>query len=170
MSAALRPRTKVHEIEWIKIDAALTAGFEDMMAAHWEEVALDKDQVPLAPDWPRYRLFERQGILKALGMRSAAGKLVGYNVFFVQPPMHYAAQRWAVNDILYLDPAERSGTLGARMIREAEERFRPAGVGKIIYHAKLHVHSPGKEKGATVTDLLVRMGYRHDENVLTKLL
>ncbi len=168
MSVALRPRNSL-TIDFMRIDDALSGGLEDLLAEHWDEVALDKDVVPLDVDWDRYRVLERQGGLKSLAAKRG-GRLIGYNAFFIQHPMHYKAQTWAINDVLYLTPAERTTMLGPRMIREAEARLPKFGVKKVIYHAKFHVHSPGKEKGATLGDLLVRMGYRRDEEVLSKLL
>ena len=49
--------------EWERLDRALGEGLEDMLAAHWEEEALDKDTVALAIDWDRYRRLERDEVL-----------------------------------------------------------------------------------------------------------
>jgi len=151
------------------INDALRDGFEDLAAEHWAEVALDKDAVPLSPDWPKYRWLEKAGILKSITARRA-GRLIGYDVFFVQPTLHYSTSTWAVNDILYLDPEERRGMAGARLILESEKLLREMGVQKVLYHTKLHVHlGHGKARGM-VGDLLLKLGYKHVENVMAKLL
>lgn len=151
------------------INAVLQDGFEDMAALHWDEVALDKDAIPLAPDWEKYRWLEKSGILKSVAARRA-GKLIGYDVFFVQPALHYSTSLWAVNDILYLDPEERRGMAGARLIRQAEKMLGALGVRKVIYHTKLHVHLGHGKAHGTVGDLLIKLGYKHVEDVLAKLI
>lgn len=151
------------------INDALRDGFEDMAALHWEEVALDKDAVPLAPDWDKYRWLEKSGILKSVVMRRS-GRMIGYNVFFVQPTLHYATSIWAVNDILYLDPEERRGLAGVRLIKAAEILLAELGVKKVLYHTKLHVHLGHGKAHGTVGDLLIRLGYKHVENVMAKLI
>jgi hypothetical protein len=160
-------RSKTPEsIDWEGVDSALSDGLEDLLAAHWEEVALNRDDIPLAVDWSRYRQLERMGVLKALSMRKA-GRLVGYNVFFVQPPIHYSTSVWAVNDILYLTPAERRGMAGARMIREAERRFfGEMKLAQIIYHTKLHLKLGARER--VLGDLLRAMRYTQTEEVFAK--
>lgn len=166
MSDDLPPKTERYVIEQIKLDQSLTAGLEDLLAEHWREVALDQDSVPLEPDYDRYRALERQGGLRALGA-TVRGRLVGYNVFFIQRPIHYAGQTWGINDILYVSPSARTTMVGPRLVKEAEQLLPRYGVTKVIYHAKTSIYEPGK---ATLTDLLLRLGYRHDENVLTKRL
>ena len=156
--------------EWERLDRALGEGLEDMLAAHWEEVALDKDTVALAIDWDRYRRLERDEVLKSVAMRQGHNRrLVGYNVFFVSPPMHYRTWSWAVNDVLYLDPAFRNGLAGARLIIEAEKLIRTLEpkIQKIVYHSKLHVFGA---RGRTVGDLLTKLGYPLIEEVHGKVL
>lgn len=154
---------------WETIDQARADGLDDLLALHWEEVALNKDAVPLAIDWPRYRVLEKTGALKALTMRQD-GALIGYDVFFVQPTLHYATSTWALNDILYLTPEARKGLAGARMIRTAEQMLRELGVQKVIYHTKLHLNLGRRTDGDTVGRLLAAMGYTHVENVWAKML
>lgn len=154
---------------WETLDQVLAVGFEDLLALHWEEVALNKDAVPLAVDWTQYRALERAGVLKILAMRQG-GELVGYDIFFVQPTLHYATSTWALNDILYLAPEHRKGLAGARLIREAEQRLRELGVQKVLYHSKLHLNLGRHSEGDTVGRLLRRLGYAHVENVWAKML
>lgn len=151
------------------IDEAIKDGFEDLAALHWEEVALDKDAIPLAPDWDKYRWLEKHGILRSVIARRA-GRLIGYDVFFVQPSMHYSTSIWAVNDILYLDPEERRGMAGVRLILQSEALLKSLGVRKVLYHTKLHVHLGHGKAHGTVGDLLVKLGYKHVEDVLAKMI
>ena len=155
--------------QWETITSVMEDGFEDLMTLHWQEVALDQARVPLAPDWPKYRHLERAGVLRTVGAR-LGNRLVGYDVFFVQPTMHYSTSLWAVNDVLYLDPDHRRGMAGARLIKESEPLLRSLGVEKVLYHTKLHTqHGHGMARG-TVGDLLSKLGYKHVENVYAKML
>lgn len=166
-------KADVLTLDWMTIGDALSAGLEDMLIEHWEEVALDREAVPLAPDWAKYQMLERAGVLKSLAAMRA-GRFIGYNVFFVQPTIHYSTSLWALNDILYLKPSERVGMAGARLIREAERRFRDMGVVKVLYHSKLEPpegrRSTSGKAASTVGDLLLKLGYRHIENVYAKML
>lgn len=154
---------------WETLDAALADGLADLVALHWEEAATDKDAFPMAPDWPGYRATERAGALKILTFRRGAA-LLGYNIFFVQPTLHHRNSLWAINDLIYLDPDHRRGLAGARLIREAEARLRLLGVKKIAYASKPHVHLGHGKVGATLGDLLVKLGYKHAESIFDKVL
>lgn len=151
------------------IAQAQASGVADLLALHWEEVALNKDAVPLAPDWQRYRLLESAGVLKSVVMRQG-GQLVGYDVFFVQPTLHYSTCVWALNDILYLAPEHRRGRAGILLIDAAERMLREIGVQKVIYHTKLHLDLGRHTGGDTVGRLLTHRGYAHIENVWAKML
>ncbi len=155
--------------DWITLDEAMAAGVEDLLALHWQEVAMDQETFPLSPNWAGYRTLERSGVLRGIAAWKG-GALVGYNVFFVQPTLHYSTSAWAVNDILYLAPAERRGLTGARLIRKSEEMLHGLGVRKVIYHTKLHVHLGHAKTNATVGRLLSALGYAHIEDVMAKVI
>ena len=55
------------------------AELELLFPKHWEELALNKDKVPLSPDWNRYKSVEDVGMLSFVALRQD-GKLVGYFV------------------------------------------------------------------------------------------
>ena len=40
-----------------------------MLQRHWEDLALDKEAVPLAPDWARYEQMEATGMLSAIAVQ-----------------------------------------------------------------------------------------------------
>lgn len=155
--------------DWVTLARAIDAGVEDLLIRHWEEIALNQDDTPLAPNWGAYRILEQSGVLRMVAARRA-GVLVGYNIFTAQPPLHYNTSFWAVNDVLYLDPAERHGMAGARMIRASEPMLKALGVQRVFYHTKIHVHlGQGKARG-TVGNLLMKLGYAHVEDVFAKTL
>lgn len=152
---------------WESVDQLLADGWENLLVEHWVEVAMDRDIIPLAVDWDRYRLFEKTEAFKTLAMRKD-GVLVGYSAWFINPHLHYKTTLFALNDVIYLDPAYRRGLAGARLVREAENALAALGAVKAIYHTKLHVQL-GKRAG-TLGDLLLALGYKHIENTYAKLL
>lgn len=156
------------KIEWTPIDKLLEDGWEDLQAAHWEEISQDPDLIPLAMDWDRYRALEKIGNFKTLALYRS-GFLVGYNCFFIQPHIHYRTTLHATNDIIYVDPGSRG--YGVSLIREAEKRLKELGVVKVMYHMKLNRFiDTARPLKRTAGDLLEKMSYKHEENCYTKIL
>lgn len=151
------------------LDAVLADDLEDLLAMHWQEVALDKDNTPLKPNWAAYRQLERAGVLHAMTMR-LDGLLIGYDAFFVQPPLHYSTQTWAINDILYVMPEHRRGRAGVQLIQAAERYLAGLGVKKVVYHVKLHAYFGHGKAHATLGRLLKALGYNLVEEVYAKRL
>lgn len=150
---------------WEPIERLLGEGFEDLLVSHWEEVALEQSIIPLEVDWPRYITMEKAGTLKVLAMRRGA-RFVGYNAFFISPSMHYRNTLHAVNDVIYVDPEERRGSAGVRLIREADRLLKGLGVVKVVYHIKLHVLA---DRG-TIGKVLQHLGYTEFERLYSKVL
>jgi len=155
-----------YTLRWEPIQALLEEGIEELLRNHWVEVAMDKDSIPLDPDWDRVFALEDVGEFAAAALRRN-GKLIGYNAFAIYPHVHYKSTLHAFNDVVYVDPAER-GIAGVRLVRGVEPMLKALGVKKVIYHTKLHVHV-GHSEGL-VGDLLGRLGYKHFENLYCKLI
>lgn len=131
-----------------------------LLEMHWQEIANNRDVIPLAPDYTRYEAFERAGFMTILAARSA-GVLVGYSIFFVMPHPHYSTTLFAMNDILFVHPAYRGGSAGLRLIRASEVAMKERGATKISWHIKpTHDFSP----------MLKRAGYVQDEIIMSKIL
>ena len=154
-------------LEWEPVRRLLDEGIEDLMAAHWEEVAVDKTEIPFAPDWPRVFALEAQKILYSAALRRD-GRLVGYNAFHVLPHIHYRHSTHAVNDVIYLDPDER-GFAGIKLVKGTEALLKELGVVKVMYRSKMHVKI-GARGESTIGDMLSHIGYRLDEEVFSKLI
>ena len=154
-------------LDWEPLRRLLDEGVEELLARHWEEVAVDHDIIPLAPDWDRAFALQAAGVLRTAALRRN-GRLIGYNAFHVLQPLHYRLTTHAINDVLYVDPDER-GTAGLRLLRGTEQMLRELGVVKVVYHTKLHV-AIGAARRNTVGDMLARLGYRLDEEIYTLLL
>lgn len=104
---------------------------------HWEELALDKDQIKLDPDYNRYESIDALGVIHLVTARDN-GILIGYCIFFVMPALHYKNSKQAVYDIFYLRKPYRKGRNGIRFIKFAEESLKKVGVQKVYMGVKLN--------------------------------
>lgn len=127
---------------------------------HWSEIAQDKEQVPLDPDYQKYFELEKQGILHTVTVRDG-DTLIGYCLSFIVPHIHYKSTIMAMNDILYVKPSYRKGSIGIRLIKIVEEKLKERGVFKTIYHIKTN-HDVGK--------LFEKLGYTFFEKMYGKVL
>jgi GNAT superfamily N-acetyltransferase len=108
-----------------------------MLPRHWAELALDKDQVPLDPDWRRYRALYDQGQLLLVTLRER-GCLIGYCWVIIAPGLHYASTLHATVDIFWIDPDYRGRMGGRRLFRAVEAELRRRGVKRWVASTKLH--------------------------------
>lgn len=151
---------------WEKIAPAMSDGLEDLIAFNWSEIeAVYPEAPPIDIDWPAYYLAERRGTYRAVSARKGS-KLIGYNGYFVQPPLRHKTMLWAVNDTLFIDKDERAGTLGRRFLLASLALLKEAGVDT-VYHGDMlgALNSTTAKPRATFGDLLLREGARHLENV-----
>lgn len=140
--------------------ATVIGEIKPLLELHWQEIATDRDAIPLDPNFEQYRAMEAAGNLVILTAREA-GALIGYSIFFLIRHPHYQSTVFAMNDILFVTPAKRGGRAGLRLIRESERVMRERGASKISWHIKaMHDFSP----------LLHRIGYATEEIILAKLL
>lgn len=104
---------------------------------HYEELALNKDKVPLAPRWDRYAFSESIGELFFVALREA-GELVGYFIGFVAPGLHYETCLTCIQDIFYVKPDERGAAAGQILFDFVEGELKRRGVQRIIGNSKNH--------------------------------
>jgi hypothetical protein len=127
---------------------------------HYQEVALDKQHIPLAPDWTRYTKIAELGSLLVVGARDK-DKLVGYSVFYISEMMHYMTTLSASNDVVYLAPEYRTGFAGVKLIKASETALKARGVTKVIWHVKF---------AKDFRKILYRMGYCDEDAVVGKII
>lgn len=141
--------------------AAMLPEGRALFPRHYEELALDKEKVPLAVDEERYLWIENQGGLHVCTVR-ADGALVGYFICTLLPHLHYKdAGPMAYTDVYYIAPEHRRGGAGFRLIRCVERTLKMRGVTKIYLSHKRHQdHSA----------LFLKLGYRATDIMYTKLL
>ncbi len=141
---------------WAKLLPELPALF----VMHWQEVGLDREKIPLDPDWERYALLEAQGILHMVTARDD-GILIGYYVALVLPHLHYKSSRTAFSDIFFIHPEYRRGLTGYKLFLETEKMLKKLGVQKSYVMTKQHL---------PLNILMKRLKYRFIEKIYTKLL
>lgn len=149
--------------------SALFDELSDVIYPHWEEVALDKEVIPLNPDWEKYFRLEREGALHVLTVRDD-GKLVGYYYGLIAGHLHYAQSLTAHTDIFYLAPEYRLGYTAVRLFSEAEKMLRRLGVQKWYIGHKVHSTVHGRKKTLDMEPLFTRLGFKFIEKHYAKLL
>jgi GNAT superfamily N-acetyltransferase len=118
-----------------KLSSELIQEIYPLLAAHWEEIADNKDKIKLNPDFQWYWAQEKAGALHIVTARDD-GELKGYFISVVHPNPHYKDHIFAVNDILFVHPDFRGTTLPVRMFKYAEEKLRQRGVSVMSLHMK----------------------------------
>jgi len=131
---------------------------EELLKAHWAEIAVNKDKIFLNPDWDIYEEFEQQGRLVIFTARDD-GKLIGYCAVLVGKNLHYKDHVFAVNDVLYIDKSYRKGFTGINMLKFAEKYLKDDGVSVMQINTK--VHRP-------FDILMQRLGFNLVERVYSK--
>lgn len=129
-----------------------------LLKAHWSEIALDQETVPLDPDIAAYEHLSDIGALHITTARDA-GKLVGYAAFFVSRNLHYRSLVVGESDIFWIAPSHRKGMTGVRLFRAAEKNLKALGVNKVINKEKLH---------KSLASLFKRLGYTAIEQTWAK--
>jgi GNAT superfamily N-acetyltransferase len=99
-----------------------------LFPVHWEELALFKDRMPLAPQYAEYVAREERGQLFLIVARWD-GKIVGYYVAQVAPGFHYERTLTAHQDIVYILPEVRDRGLSLPLFRAVERELKRRGVG-----------------------------------------
>jgi GNAT superfamily N-acetyltransferase len=112
------------------------AELQELLPLHYEELALNKDKVPLSPQYGIYIERERKGELIFVTMREA-GALVGYFIGFIAPGLHYSTCLTCTMDIFYIHPDKRAqGLPGVRLFRAVEKELRRRGVDRWFVGSK----------------------------------
>lgn len=129
-----------------------------MFVRHWEEIALQKDKVPLDPCYERYEEMDALGALNITTAR-LDGELVGYMIAVVSPHLHYNSTVMAFHDIYYMKPEHRRGWNGVRLFRAAEQNLKDAGAEQFFV---------GHKVGLDLGPIFKRLGYSHVETTYAK--
>ena len=153
--------------DWEPVSVLLDEGLAAIVEAHWREVGVHKDEVPLDVDWAGYQLDEDLGLLKLLAARRS-DKLIGYASYYVRPHRHYKSTLHAGNDAIFVLPEERGA--GIALIRAAETMLAQLAWPtypyiRILYHAKMALEA---DRG-TYAKVFERLGYSAFETTHDKV-
>lgn len=111
--------------------------FRPLFPLHWEELALNKDKVPLDPQYDIYIQREARGELLFVTLREL-GTPVGYFIGFIAPGLHYRTCLTCTMDIFYVHPAKRGGRGGIKLFKFVEQELRHRGVDRWFVGSKCH--------------------------------
>lgn len=140
--------------------ATCVSDIKPLLEQHWQEIALNQEVIKLNPDWEAYYDLEEAGALKIFTARSD-GKLIGYFVVLCRKHLHYVDHVFAFNDILYVHKDYRKGLTGAKLMKFSEKCLKEDGVSVLVVNTKRH---------KPFDSLLEWLGYKHIENIYSKLL
>ena len=104
---------------------------------HWKELALNKDKVPLDPQYDLYEARDNAGQLLLVTLRET-GRLVGYFIGFIAPGFHYKTCLTLTMDIFWTHPDVRGGFNGVKLFRLVEKEAKRRGVHRMFYGSKMH--------------------------------
>lgn len=128
--------------------------------AHYDEIAVNQDVIPLAPDYALYQQLDAQGQTEVVTVRDD-GFIVGYAMGFCKPHLHYSQSLHFLMDIFYLKPEYRKGFVGIKLFQKLEEVLKARGVVKILLATKCHLDR---------SRMFEWLGYQKQEVVFQKVL
>lgn len=108
-----------------------------LLQGHWEELALNKDKVPLDPQYEQYLKYDAEGKILVVTLRDA-GALVGYFVGLIAPGFHYKTCLTYTMDIFYVKPDARGNKGGQIMVTFLENELKRRGVQRTLMGTKCH--------------------------------
>jgi L-amino acid N-acyltransferase YncA len=109
---------------------------KNLWPEHYDEIAADKDRMPMRPDVATYRKLEAMGCLQIVVARDD-GRMIGYVLSVIRPHMHYADVLCGYEDAYFLTKAHRRGMVGVKLLREAVEQMRRVGVRRVFFMTKV---------------------------------
>lgn len=116
-----------------------------LFPAHYEELALNQDKVPLDPQYELYLAREERGEVLCVVARDK-GKIAAYFVGFVAPGMHYRTCLTLTMDIFRVAPEYRATDsleaveqhmLCMELFEEVRREGKRRGVQRCFYGEKL---------------------------------
>jgi GNAT superfamily N-acetyltransferase len=120
------------------------AELKPILPIHWEELALDKDKVPLDPQYGVYLARDAQGEVLFVTLRDG-GELMGYFIGFVAPGLHYRTCLTLTMDIFYVVPEHRGKHGGVALFEAVKKEAKRRGVNRWFVgnkeHSKVHAEA-----------------------------
>ena len=112
-----------------------------ILPLHWAELGLNRDEIPLDPQYEVYLQRERNGEVLYVTVRKD-GDLIGYFVGFIAPGLHYQTCLTLIMDIFYIHPDHRGAACGILLFDMVRLEARRRGVRRWFVghkeHSKIH--------------------------------
>lgn len=112
-----------------------------LLPIHWEELGLNRDTVPLDPQYGTYLARDAYGEVLFVALRKQ-GDLIGYFIGFVAPGLHYQTCMTLTMDIFYVLPEHRGSKAGVALFSEVKDEAKRRGVRRWFVgnkeHSKVH--------------------------------
>tara|TARA_R110000772_G_scaffold57083_1_gene129544 strand:+ start:660 stop:1115 length:456 start_codon:yes stop_codon:yes gene_type:complete len=131
-----------------------------ILPIHYEELALNKDKVPLSPQYHIYEAKENLGELIFVTARES-GELVGYFIGFIAPGLHYSTCLTCTLDIFYIHPEKRGSSFGLELFKFTEKELKRRGVDRWFVGSKVHLDASW---------MFERLGFERVEIFYSKML
>ena len=132
---------------------------EPLHLAHWNETEEHRHDLPFSPDYAAFIHYEQAGRYILFTIRRHE-RLVGNCAMYIDRSTH-TQTLIASEDTLYLLPEARRGTVAKQFVAYCEAALKRLKVKEVTVTVKT-VNRAGL--------FFQRMGYRHVENGLTKIL
>lgn len=110
---------------------------EPYLEAHWLELGLWRDKMPLAPNKEEYFRRDANGEISAATVR-LDGHVIAYVDFFLVRSLHYWTTLMAMMDVIYLAPEYRGRGSGKLLGETILTELRRRGVGPVFAGSKNH--------------------------------
>lgn len=133
------------------------AEIDTCLEAHWHEVAMYKDTVPLDKDEMLYQNMANEGALHIVTCRDD-GVLVGYVAGFVKTHPHYKTTLWCFTDVYWLRPDCRKGWTAWRMFKLYRQSMHDRGIKVATISTKLFLD---------MSKLFLKLGWEPRETVFS---
>ena len=108
-----------------------------MLDLHYDELALNRDKVPLSPQYEEYLRRDALGMVVTITLRKD-GQLVGYWSGFKAPALHYSTCLTLHMDIFFVHPDYRDGSAGIKLFKAMEKEAKRQGVQRLFVGSKVH--------------------------------
>lgn len=131
-----------------------------LLPAHYEELALNQDRVPLSPQYDEYLRRDEKGMVLTIALRDA-GSLVGYFIGFIAPGLHYSTCLTLHLDIFWIHPDHRGQKGGFMLFKAMEAEAKRRGVQRLFVGSKTHLPADF---------LFEKLGYHKVESVYSVML
>lgn len=113
--------------------------FAPLYEMHYDEIAEDKEKIPLDMDYNRYFDMDKKGMLLVTTVRDKdeGNKLIGYYKVLVGPHLHYKSSQTGYTDIFYIHPDYRKAGIGKNLFMSVVETTKDLGVQRFYASHKI---------------------------------